>query len=114
MNRQQSPPPSISSTDEILDVFEHIRKAETTWLQHFADHGLKPEAVQRALQAEFEAGDGRLKAAISAFAFGLAFGAMRLEPIAYNPEEEKPCDCSFCQFRRMLEGATGLGESDED
>lgn len=78
-------------------MFEHIGKSEKSWLQHFADHGLKPEAVQRALQAEFEAGDGRLKAAIAAFSFGLALGAMRLAPLPYDAEAEGPCDCLVCR-----------------
>jgi hypothetical protein len=100
-------------TDGIVQIMEHLAENEKTWAEHFAGHDLDPVTVDRALKVIVPEGDGRGKAAAMGFALGLQLGAMRLEPIPYEPEREKPCNCPVCLLRRALEDAAGGGTSEE-
>lgn len=93
------------STDEILQVYEHLAANEETWGELIASHGLDPQKVARAFMVSFPIGDGNQQTATKAFALGLQFGAMRLEK--FEGYEEKPCECPFCLLRRAAEAAGG-------
>lgn len=94
------------STDEMIDVLEHLRKdSEKTWSLHAAEHGLDPFKVKRAVASVFPEGEGKQRIAVEAFAWGLQFGAMRLAPFPYDQEAESPCQCILCQLRRAVENA---------
>ena len=75
------------NTDEIIDVFEHLRGRKDSWSVCMAEHGLDPEKVGRAFTSIFESGEGRIATAAQAFILGLQFGAMRLEPFPFDPDE---------------------------
>jgi len=108
----QPPKPKASdtySTDEIVEVFEHLTRNEKSWNQCIAEHGLDPIHVNRTLKILFGEGNGRAKIAIQAFNLGLQFGAMRLDPIEFDESAEPPCNCMFCQMRRAMEAAEGEG-----
>lgn len=86
------------STDQIVEVYEHLVRNEKTWLACIADHGLDPIYSSRALKIVFGDGEGNLaKAGLQAFVLGLQFGAMRLDPVEFDPELERPCECLFCR-----------------
>lgn len=104
----QPPKPKASdtySTDEIVEVFEHLTRNEKSWNQCIAEHGLDPIHVNRTLKILFGEGGGLAKTAVQAFNLGLQFGAMRLDPIDYDEAAEPPCNCMFCQMRRAMEAA---------
>jgi len=111
--RDQKPPqPAASdtySTDEIMEVFEHLARNERSWNKVIADHGLNPIAVNRTLKIVFGEGNGIGQAVQRAMVLGLQFGAMRLEPVEWNPDDEAPCNCMFCQMRRAIEGQESEG-----
>jgi len=111
--REQKPPPPAAgdaySTDEIMAVFEHLATNERSWNACIADHGLNPVHANRALKVVFGEGNGLAKAAQRAFVLGLQFGAMRLPPAEWDPDQEPPCNCLFCQMRRTIEESEGGG-----
>lgn len=113
MDPTQKPPPPAAgdtySTDEIMEVFEHLARNEKPWNKCIADHGLSPIHANRALKIIFGEGNGLAAASQRAFVLGLQFGAMRLPPAEWNPDDEQPCNCMFCQMRRMLESEGGGG-----
>lgn len=89
------------STDEILQVFSHLAKNDQSWGELIASHGLDPEKTARAFRVAFDSAGGQQKVATQAFALGLQFGAMRLDP--FEGYEEKPCGCPFCVLLRAAE-----------
>lgn len=96
------------TTDEILQVFEHLVENEKTWAEFIAVHGLDPEKVARAFRVAFDTGGGQQAVATKAFVLGLQFGAMRLD--AFEGYEEKPCGCLFCSLRRAAEAEVRKSE----
>lgn len=92
------------STDQIVEVYEHLVRNDKSWLACVADHGLDPILSNRALKVLFGEGEGNVaKVGVQAFVLGLQFGAMRLDPVEFDPELERPCECLFCQMRRAAE-----------
>lgn len=104
-------PPEAFSTDEIIDVYEHLAKRPEPWPAIWAEHGMPSKSTGRALEAIFPYEN--LVACRAAFALGLQFGAMRLAPVAFDEKEsDDNCQCVICQFRRQVE-AQARGESEE-
>lgn len=97
--------PQRFSTDEIIEVYEHLKKRNESWMQIWAEQGMVPSHVERAVAAIWSPmEDGKaIRAAGEAFALGLQFGAMALAPIPYDPKEDDNCECLFCQMRRSME-----------
>lgn len=115
MSEQASPPPAPKasdtySTDELVEVYEHLARNDKSWNECIADHGLDPIHVNRALKVLFGEGEGRARIAVQAFNLGLQFGAMRLSPVQFDPAVEAPCNCMFCQMRRSIEANLEDGE----
>jgi hypothetical protein len=96
------------STDEILQVFEHLASRDESWGEVVAEHGLDPIKVGRVLKVVFPTGHGNQETATKALVLGLQFGAMRLEP--FEGYEEKPCECPVCVLRRAAEAEAGGSE----
>lgn len=101
------------STDEMVEVYEHLARNEKSWSQCIADHGLDPINVNRTLKVLFGEGEGLANVAVQAFNLGLQFGAMRLDPVEYDADVEQPCQCVFCAMQRAAE-AQERGEQPPD
>ncbi len=99
----ETPAEEIFTTDEILQVYEHLTANDKSWGECVAGHGLDPEKIARAFRVMFETGGGQQKVATKAFTLGLQFGAMRLSP--FEGYEEKPCNCPVCVLARAAEAA---------
>lgn len=100
-------------TDAILDVAKHIEESKKPTPEFLCDHGLEFNKVLRALQVMVPGGEGRLEAAQAGFLIGLQLGAMRLDPLPWEPPPEgdkPPCNCIICSIERMMEQGGG-GES---
>lgn len=103
--------PEPLSTDELLETLKALRgQKDKSWEAHMADHGLDPEKVRRAYASAFRSGNGRIRVAVEAFAWGLQIGAMRLPAFPFSDEERENehegdnCNCLACTLRRTIEG----------
>lgn len=92
------------TTDEIIEVFDHLKNRPEPWGQIWCEHGMEPKYASRALSAIFPGTVEELRQFGAAFALGLQFGAMRLAPIEYVEDEPVDnCQCFICQLRRTAE-----------
>ena len=97
------------TTDQILDIYESLENTDKAMPQLLAEHGIPNLQMTRAANVLVNVGQGRAVAFSIGLALGLQIGAMRLDPIEYNPEDEPKqehdnCNCMLCQIRRMAEG----------
>lgn len=103
-DEKREPTSDDFDTDGILAVDEHLTRNPKSWSALIADHGLDPEKASRAVHLVAKPSDDlEYKAAVRAFVLGLQFGAMRLEPIEYDPKQEDNCACILCVIRRAAE-----------
>jgi len=96
------------STDEILDIAEHIEKNGGNVGEFLAAKGLEFEKIKRAVECLVPEGERRRQSYQGGILLGLQLGAMRLDPIEFTPpqENEKPkCNCLLCQIERTVQEA---------
>lgn len=90
------------TTDALLDMLDHITEQNSDIPEFVAKHGISYRQYERISAALVSPGDGRSKAFQAGLVLGLQVGAMRLDPVEYDPAEKPPCNCIACQIERAL------------